>query len=296
MTNKSDIDILLEAQPSDTIARQLVVWAGYTRDRIARGDLMLGLLSIDEVTKIPTAYQTAAEHGDSNAWIMLAWWYALPDVGKSDPQRAEAALQKALDANVENAQLELVKIRWFFKRDTATKSEQKQAYQLVSGIVKSDPANAEAIYFLALLTTHGFGVDASPETGFQLQLKSADLGCAHAMFELFVHYSIGLGVAADEQAAYKACQRAAEAGHSRAMYNLGAFNASGRGMPKNISEAIKWYERAADLGNPSAMAMLAVIYATGDGVEPDREYAAQLFDQADYEGFDVSKLRQQVGL
>jgi TPR repeat protein len=78
------------------------------------------------------------------------------------------------------------------------------------------------------------------------------------------------------------------------MYSLGAFNASGRGLPKNISEAIKWYKRAADKGNASAMAGLAAIYASGDGVEPDREYAQELLDQADYCGLDVSQLREKL--
>jgi hypothetical protein len=44
------------------------------------------------------------------------------------------------------------------------------------------------------------------------------------------------------------------------------------------------------------MVGLAVIYATGDGVEADRQYAQQLFDQADYCGLDVSEVRRQVGL
>lgn len=44
------------------------------------------------------------------------------------------------------------------------------------------------------------------------------------------------------------------------------------------------------------MAGLAMIYATGDGVEPDRKYAEELFDRAQYCGLDVSHLRERVGL
>lgn len=228
--------------------------------------------------------------------MALAWWLAYPEYGEPDLESAEIAIQTAIKANVGNATLELAKIRWFFKRDTATEAEQQQAYQLVSELVESTPDNSDAIYILALLTTHGFGVAASPQSGFELQERSANLGNADAMFELYAHYSNGLGVPADEELAVKACQRAADAGHSRAMYNIGAFNASGRGITKNIPEAIKWYERAADAGNPSAMAGLAAIYATGDGVDVDCEYAKQMFDQADYCGLDVSQMRKQVGL
>ncbi|TWT87803.1 tetratricopeptide repeat protein [Stieleria varia] len=296
MSDTPDIDALLQSTPSNAVAGQLVAWADLTRNQIARGDMMLGILTFDEVAKIPVAYQTAAQHGEPSAWVTLAWWHAYPDFGEPDLKSAEYAIAAAIDANVENAKLELAKIRWFFKRDSATESETQQAYQFVSEVVASDPDDADAIYILALLTTHGFGVAASPESGFELQERSADLGNADAMFEIYAHHANGLGVPVDEELAFNACQRAANAGHSRAMYNLGAFNATGRGTPKNMPEAVKWYERAADAGNPSAMAGLAVIYATGDGVEMDHEYAQEMFDQADYCGLDVSHLREQVGL
>jgi TPR repeat protein len=296
MSMPADIDMLLQAEPSPTVAAQLVEWAAATRNRIARGDMLVGIVTPEEVSKIPTAYRAAAQHGAADAWLALAWWNANPQFGEPDVEGAEAALQAAIDANVPSARLELVKIRWFFKRDTATPGEMREAYGLVAALAEADCTDAEAIYFLGLLTTQGFGVAASPAAGFNLQRRAADLGNADAMFELYVHYAKGLGVAADEQAALAACRQAAEAGHPRAMYNVGAYNASGRGMPKNIPEALKWYERAAAAGNPSAMVGLAVIYATGDGVERDREYAGELFDQAEYCGLDVSQVRKQVGL
>gem|GEM_PF-795805 len=296
MTDSHDIDTVLAAAPSNADADKLVQWADTTRSKIASGAMMLGILTPEDISKIPTAYQAAARHGNRDAWVTLAWWYAFPDFGEPDLVAAEEAVQAAIEAKVDNAKLELVKIRWFFKRQTATNQEKQQAYQFNSEIAASDPENDEAVYFLALLTTHGFGVAASPELGFELQQRSASLGNPDAMFEIYAHYANGLGVAANEELALKACMRAADAGHARAMYNLGAFNAAGRGIPKNIPEAIQWYERAAAVGNPSAIAGLAMIFATGDGVEQDLEYAAEMFDQADFCGLDVSQLRSQVGL
>ncbi len=296
MSRTSKIDALLQSPPSTALAGQLVAWADATRDRIARSEMEVGLLSIDEVLKIPTAYQTAAQQGDPNAWITLAWWHARPDVGNADLKAAEKAMRAAIDANVATATLELAKMRWFFKRQTATKPEENEAYQLVSEVVNSDPDNADALYILALLTTHGFGVTASPKRGFELLEQSAALGNTDALFEIYIHHAKGIGVPIHEKRALQACQRAADAGHPRAMYNMGAFNAAGRGMPKDIPEAIKWYERAADAGNPSAMVGLAVIYATGDGVETNPFYAQEMFDQAEYHGLDVSHIREAVGL
>jgi TPR repeat protein len=296
MTSTHDIDTLLASAPSELVAQQLVEWADATRGRIARGDMMLGILTPDEVAKIPEAYRSAAQHGVASAWITLAWWLAYPEFGEPDVAASESALHTAINANVENAKLELAKIRWFFKRNTATERERQEACQMLSEIVECDGQHCEAFYFLGLLTTHGYGIAASPDTGSTLLQKSADLGNADAMFELYIHYAQGLGVPPDEQLAYNHCRKAADAGHPRAMYNIGAFHASGRGVPKSIPEAIKWYERAADAGNPSAMAGLATIYATGDGGELDREYAEEMFGQAEYCGLDVRELREQAGL
>ena len=295
MSKPLDIDALLKAKPSAAVARRLVEWSADARNRIARGDMMTGILTADDVKKIPKAYKAAAEYGATDAWIALAWWYANPEFGEPDLKAAEQCLKSATDAKVANAPLELVKIRWFFKRDTATAREKKEAYRIVSSIVECDPKQAEGVYFLALFTTHGFGVAASPEAGVKLQEQASELGNADAMFELYVHYARGFGVAKNEIAALRMCRRAAEAGHSRAMYNMGAYNASGLGMRKNIAKAIKWYERAAEAGNPAAMVGLAVIYATGDGVEADREYAEQMLGQADFLGLDVSGVREQLG-
>jgi TPR repeat protein len=296
MSDTSDIDLLLQAPASLAVAEQLLAWAEKTRQQIARGDLQLGILSIESLAQIPVAYKTAAQQGLSPAWVTLAWWYAFPDIGEPDLPAAEDAIQEALAADFQDAKLELARLRWFCKRETASLLEQQQAFEYVSEITTDETENAEAFYLLALLTTHGFGVDASPAAGFRLQQRAVELGNVDAQFEIYVHYANGLGVAVDEERAFAACQRAAEGGHPRAMYNLGAFNATGRGTPRNMTEAVKWYERAADVGNAAALAGLAMIYATGDGVELDHEYARELFDQADYCGLDVSQLREQVGL
>jgi TPR repeat protein len=219
----------------------------------------------------------------------------MPGFGEQNITAAESAIEAAIDEGVEDAKLELVKLRWFFMRETASEDKRADTYQLAQEL-RDRSDNGDALYFLALLTTHGFGTSASPEVGFDLQQQAADLGNTDAMFELYIHHENGLGTVCDQKLAFAACERAAKAGHHRAMYNLGAFNATGRGTPKDMQKAVEWYERAADAGNPSAMAGLAVIYATGDGVEADREYAEQLFDQADYCGLDVGELRAQVGL
>src|SRR5262249_6671278 len=78
MSKPADIDSLLKAKPSRAVARKLVEWAATTRQKIVRGDMMLGILNPEEVAKIPVAYRTAAQHGEPDAWLQLAWWHAQP--------------------------------------------------------------------------------------------------------------------------------------------------------------------------------------------------------------------------
>lgn len=296
MASRSKIDSLLKSVASPNDADKLVAWADEVRMRIVRGDMQIGILASEEVAKIATAYRRAAELGKNDSWIKLGLWLAAPEFGESDLAGAEAALQKAIALQVFGSELELVRLRWVYMRETVRRDKMAETFRLAASSVDAEPENSEALYFLALLTTHGFGTAASPEHGFQLQNQAANLGSTNAMFELYIHYANGLGVPKDDARAFEACLRAANGGHSRAMCNLGAFHAAGRGTSKNIEKAIKWYDRAAAAGNPRAMAGLAAIYAMGDGVEKDVERAERLLEEAEYCGLDVSALRKKVGM
>jgi hypothetical protein len=65
--------------------------------------MMLGILTPEEVQKIPVAYRAAAQHGEPSAWLALAWWHAMPQFGKPDLSAAEQALKAAIDAQVPGA-------------------------------------------------------------------------------------------------------------------------------------------------------------------------------------------------
>jgi uncharacterized protein len=296
MNDSSEIDTLLLAPASEAVAEQLINWANAARNEVLRGDMMLGILTADDVAKIPLAYEKAAQYGKPEAWLRLAWWYAQPEFGEQDLDKALASVQKAIDAGVAEAPLELVKIVWFFKGDDATESEKKQVYQILSSIFEAGDPGAEVTYLLALITCVGFGTTASPERAFELLQKAASLGLATAMFELSLYYAKGIGVAPNQEASFKACRAAAEAGHPRAMYNLGAFYATGHHVPKDAVESRKWYELAAEAGNASALVGLAAIYATGDGADADPDYARELLEQADYCGINTNEIRRQLAL
>lgn len=287
---------ILSAPPSEQAGRALLEWARDIEARVVRGDLMLGILAIDDVKEVHSALARAGEYGIGEAWVELASWLANPPIGEPDLVGAEEALRAAVRLDVPKARHRFAELRWYYRRDEASEQERDETYHVVREILDGNPADPEAIYLLGLLTCQGFGTNADPTAAVELQRRAAELGSAAAQFELYVHYAMGLGVEKDGRAAFDANLKAVEAGHPRALYNMGSFHATGNLVPKDTAKAAEWYERAADAGNARAAATLAMMYATGDGVAQDAEYASELFDQAEYLGFDVSELRESVGL
>jgi TPR repeat protein len=187
-------------------------------------------------------------------------------------------------------------VQWFYRREEASAAEQAQAHDITQTLCAADPANADALYHLGLITCQGFGTAADPAQAAAIQVKAAALGQASAMFEAYIHYETGLGVAQDSARGFSYLEQAANAGHPRALYNMGAACATGKMVPRDMARAAAWYEKASNAGNLRATVTLATMYATGDGVDKDLERAGELFDEAEYMGVDVSDRKEAVGL
>lgn len=129
---------LLAAAPSAGIGRALVAWANDLRGRILRGDMMIGILSADEVALAPTALRKASDCGIKEALLELGNWLALPPIGEPDLVGARAAFREAMLADVKDAKLRFVEYIWFYCRDTATLEEQTEAQQLARELSNVD--------------------------------------------------------------------------------------------------------------------------------------------------------------
>lgn len=291
----SDIETLLAAEPSQKLGNDLAKWADSGIARSCRGDMALGILTIEDAQKVPLALSKAAICGVPMALLTLARWHRNPPLGEPDIVLADGILNEAIGKGVPGAKMEMVHLRWFFRRDEATNEERNETCNLCRQLIDEDHQDSEAIHYLGLLTTAGFGIEADPTAAQALQRRAADLGNTDAMFELYVHYTNGLGVAKDDQKAFSENHRAAQSGHPRAMYNMGVFYATGHVVDKDMAKAAEWYEKAGDAGNPHALANLATLYIAGNGVEEDRDYAEDLINQAEYLGLDVSELRESLG-
>lgn len=286
---------LLAAEPSAETGRALVAWTEELRGRILRGDMMLGILSVDEVALVPAALRRASDSGVKEALLHLGNWLAAPPIAEPDLAGARAAFREAIAAGVKGAKLRFVEFVWFYCRETATAEEQTEVYQMAQELSEVDD-DGHAIYLLGLMTCNGFGTLADPKLAYERHLAAWSKGNIDALFELSLYREMGIGVPKNSKVAMEFLQLAAALGQSRAMYNLAAYLATGRGVSQDLAKAVEWYSKASEAGNVRATANLAMMYARGEGVAKDLDRARLLFDEADYLGLDVSEARASVGL
>lgn len=269
----SQLKIQIDASSTLADAKALIEWSKATMSKIERGDMMIGIMSIDLARMIPIALRKALDIGVAEAGPCLADWLLRTPIGEPDVLGAEGVLLEAMALGMDVACVQLMKYRWLYRRDTCTDQEAKQAFILLETWCANNLDNSEALYFLGLVTCHGFGTNADPVQSAKILDKAVKLGNADAMFELFLYYANGIGVRQDESTAIDFLRRAGEAGQPRAMYNLGAFHATGRYVPMDQTLAVDWYTRAANAGHIRAADTLATMYENGLGVEPDKALA-----------------------
>lgn len=291
-----NIHELLAADQSVETGNALLEWARNLRGRIIRGDMMIGILPVEEVELAPLALRRASECGVKDALLELGNWFAQPAIGEPDLASARTAFEDAMSAGVPNAQLRYVQFLWYRCRETASSEEQRRAYKLAEEMISNDDDEGRASYLLSLLTCQGFGTPPDPIKARNLLGVAAAAGNADALFELYIYYETGVGGPKDSAAAIDCLSRAAEMGQSRAMYNLAACLATGRGVEKDLAAAAKWYFKSSEAGNVRATANLATMYAKGEGVRKDFDQAKLYFDEAEYMGLDVSEMRASVGM
>ena len=82
-------------------------------------------------------------------------------------------------------------------------------------------------------------------------------------------YGHGQGVQLDYAQAMSWYRRSADAGCAMAIFNVGALYHSGLGVVKDSATARIWYRKTAAFDNPNAMAAFGGSYERGDGVSKD---------------------------
>jgi uncharacterized protein len=263
----------INASSTHADAIELIRWSKAMIGKIERGDMMIGIVSVDQARMIPIALRKALDIGVAEAGICLADWFVRTPIGEVDIPGAEEVLLEVIALGMDDACMQLMTYRWFYRRDSCTDQEAQQAFSLLEKWCARNPKDSQALYLLALVTCHGFGTSADAGQSADMLESAVSLGNADAMFELYIYYANGIGVAVDESKAIEYLRRAGEAGQVRAMYNLGAFHATGRHVPQDEALAVDWYTRAANAGHYKAAETLATMYENGLGVAPSKSLA-----------------------
>jgi Sel1 repeat-containing protein len=267
--------------------------------QVLRGDVELGILPIKVVGEMAAGFAAAALAGRAESWLALGrcyrnGWIQQPITWPGRHEFADTELVgAALRCFAEAAALgdRTGAISFAAVSRYASPEARRAALACLSGFLDDDP-DGTATYWYGLVEYFQGETTSAAAT----QERSAALGNADAMFELYVLHAKGDGVPQDDEAARTWLLRAADLDQPRALYNVAAGHATGDGFPKDGAVAAGYYERAAKAGNERAAATLGVMYLTGDGVPEDPATAARWFDSAESADFDVDGWLDQLGL
>ena len=241
---------------------------------VADGSMALGALYMTEnaayrdPAKAATAYQAAADAGNSWARIALAEMLAKGEGVGRDIDRARALLQEAIDAGlVARASRALGDVYLSAEGPERKPALAAEAYARAAGL--GDPW---AMIALGRMLAEGDGVPvdlAKARTQFENagavgEQKESTRGLA----DLYRNPQAPFRDPAKAAALYK---QLAEANDTWAMISLARMLAQGDGIARSFDEARDLLEKATSLGNDAAARSLGDLYRSAEGA--DRDFA-----------------------
>lgn len=144
----------------------------------------------------------------------------------------------------------------------------------------ADAGDDDAMWYLAKLYDHGWGVPQSDSLALDWFTKSAELGDADSMWEVAIFYETGQGVDVDQKTAFKWYLQSAEGGMAKAMTKVGLRYENGTGVRASEKKAFKWYLRGAEAGDAEGQAYAGFAYEFGQGVRASESDAVYWYSQA----------------
>ncbi len=155
--------------------------------------------------------------------------------------------------------------------------------------------HAHAAYELGLAYIEGSGVPEDLESSAKWINRAADLGDPGAEFLVGSSFYAGIGVEQDMPRGLSFLERAAAQGHTKAQFLLGQVYIDGVGVQENAEWAARWYGKAALGGHPQAQYALGVMFASGLGVPKSSLRAYQWFSSAAANGYEkAAELRDAI--
>ena len=144
----------------------------------------------------------------------------------------------------------------------------------------ADAGDDDAMWYLAKLYDHGWGVTQSDSRALEWFTKSAELGDPDSMWEVGIFYETGQGIDVDQKTAFKWYLQSAEGGLAKAMTEVGLRYENGNGVRKNAEKSFKWYLRGAEAGDAAGQAHAGFAYEFGQGVRASESDAVYWYSQA----------------
>lgn len=255
------------------------------REKIDRGDLIIGLLDTKEVDVMIDLYTKSGNLGNPEGWYELGMVYYVGIGVEQDAEKAVTYFQLAAESGYGiDAWIKYVRIAYFANLISMPAND---IIGLVEKLEKED-SSGELYLLKGYMLYQGYAYQEDLEASLLAHQKSANKGNSDAMFELCIYYTQGIGTEQDLQKALSWCVKAAENNNTRAIYNLGTYYATGyETIPKDTNMAVKYYTKAANLGHGKAAGQLAAMYIMGEEVDKNEEKAKIFYKLAFENDFDV---------
>lgn len=188
--------------------------------------------------------------------------------------------------------------RYYYYGVEGTTKDKKLAYQWIDKYFKTIIKKAEKgdTEFMVLVgDSYQSPVIAERrnlEESYRWYRKAANLGSAHAMYELGLCYYFGSGVDENLDEAIRFLELAVEGGYTDAIEELGELYYDEDDIPDNYQKALKWFLKDVEENNCSrCQYLIGELYFYGDGVEKDLEEARKWYEKSAAAGYTHAKSR-----
>jgi TPR repeat protein/outer membrane protein OmpA-like peptidoglycan-associated protein len=222
-----------------------------------------------------SSYRKAAQEGDTNAQVQLAYLY---DTGKrveEDPRAArelyaESALHGSADAQANLGRM--------LQQGRGGNADPAMALHWYREAAQQGHAGAQNNLGMAYLL--GDGVERDDQIALDWFQRAARQDNPYALNNIGHMRLKGRAGPVDDDAALKLFREAAKHELPQAQTNIGFAYLRGRGVAKDPVAARSWFEKAAQQDYAPAIGNLGYLYQEGLGVTRDRDRALALYRRA----------------
>jgi len=177
------------------------------KEKVNRGDLMIGILDVNQVEVMIGLFTKSGNSGNPDSWYELGMIYYLGIGVDQDAEKALGYFENAAQNGYGiDAWIKYIRIAYFAN---LTSVSSNRIFDLVKELQEKD-TSGEVYLLKGYMLYRGYAFDENWESSFMAHQQSANKGNADAMFELCIYYTHGIGIETDIEKALQWCTKAAE--------------------------------------------------------------------------------------